>query len=215
MTRRTAILAAAGLLLAGAAASARGGDEPSEILDRLRKKYDGVKDAAVTFTQQVTFGATQSEASFGGTLLLRKGGKYRVETDQETIVTDGASIWSYNKSTHQLFIDRYRDDPLAVSPDKVLVDVAGRYTASLVGTEGEGKEALTVLKLIPRERKARIRWMKVWVDTDAWLLRRVQVFDLGENLTTYSVRDARLNAGVPDSAFTFPTPAGADVIDLR
>ena len=213
MLRRSAIFLAGSLI--GVAAAFAGGDEPSAIIERLQKKYDGVKDASVTFSEEVTFGATQSRASFAGTLLLRKGGKYRVETGQETIVTDGASIWSYNKSTHQLFIDKYHDDPLAVSPDKVLVNVSGRYSAATVGTEGEGKAALTVLKLIPKERKSRIRWMKVWVDTDEWLLRKVQLFDLGENLTTYAVNAARLNAGVPDSAFTFPTPAGADVIDLR
>ncbi|MGA2623595.1 MAG: outer membrane lipoprotein chaperone LolA [Bacteroidota bacterium] len=203
-------------------AFARGDDDPNEILSRLQKKYDKIQDATASFTQDVTFGVTKNEQSFKGTLWMKKGNKYHIEVEDQTIVTDGKSVWSYSKNTNQVLIDTYHDDPRSFSPDKVLVNVPQQYSATVLSKEGVSGGETIVLKLIPKERSSHsgesstnLQWMKVWVDRDEWLMKKIQILDVSDNLTTYVIEDLKLNTGLADDQFQYQIPRGAEVIDLR
>ncbi len=192
-----------------------GGDDAESLVSKIQKKYDSAKNATITFTESIQFGATKIEQNFRGTLVVRKGNKYRVEMERQTVVTDGKSIWSFNKTTNQLFVDRYEEDPRTISPDKVLVSLPDRYTPAILGKEILGKKETTIVKLLPREEDSHIRGIKVWVDTDQWIMRKVQVVDASDNQYTYTADETTFDTGVPDSLFSFSPPPGASVIDLR
>jgi chaperone LolA len=190
-------------------------DDASVILSKLEKKYDSIRDASVEFTQNVRFGVTQTEQTFSGKLFMKKGNKYRIELEQQTIVTDGKSVWTYSKLNNQVLIDTYKDDPKSFSPDKVLTNVPDNYNATLLGKEKIQKYETVILKLVPKLEKSNIKWMKIWVDQDEWLMRKIQIQDISDNLTTYSVDSIRLNAALSDSQFQFQAPPNVEVIDLR
>lgn len=212
MERRTRWPAAL-LLIASAAASASG--DAGDILARVQEKYDSIRDASLTFTRHVVFGVTQTEHTFSGTLDIKKGNKYRIELDDQTIVTDGVSAWTYSRLNNQVFIDRYKEDSLSFSPDRILVNAPENYAATLLGKAAMGKREVSVLKLVPKSPKSNIKWLKLWVDEDDWLMRRIQLLDIADNRTTYEIGNMKLNAGIPDSAFQFKPPPGAEVIDVR
>lgn len=191
------------------------GEDAKSLLSKIEKKYDGIRDVRISFTQHVRFGVTQSEQTFSGTMLMKKGNKYHIELEDQTIVTDGKSVWSYAKSNKQVIIDKYKEDPGSFSPDKILVNVPEHYTPSLFGNETISGKETSVLKLIPIDTKSNLQWMKVWVDHDDWLMRKIQLLDISDNLTTYSIDRIRMNEGVNDSLFIFETPAHVEVIDLR
>ncbi len=56
--------------------------------------------------------------------------------------------------------------------------------------------------------------MKVWVEGDD-VMRKIQVLDISDNVTTYTVSKITFDSGISDSTFTFDAPAGVEVIDLR
>ena len=56
--------------------------------------------------------------------------------------------------------------------------------------------------------------MKVWVD-DERLMKKIQVLDISDNLTTYYVEAIKINTGLNDREFQFTAPSDAEVIDLR
>ena len=189
-------------------------DDAMSLLKQMEKKYDAIKDATVMFKQDVSYGVTKSEQSFKGKLFMKKGNKYRIELEDQTIVTDGKSVWSWTKSNHQVVIDAYKEDPRSFSPDKVLVNVPERYTATTLGKEKVQGNETTVLKLRPNDPKSNMQWMKVWVDDDR-MMKKIQVLDISDNTTTYVVESIKTNAGLSDAEFTFTAPQGVEVIDLR
>ena len=179
------------------------------------KKYESIRDASITFTQIVRFGVTNAEQSFTGKLLMKKEKKYRLELEQQTIVTDGKSVWSFSKLNNQILIDKYKEDPRSFTPDRVLVNVPNEYNSVMMGSEKLKDRETTIVKLIPKNTASNIKWMKVWVDTDDWLMKKIQVFDISDNLMTYFVEDLKLNSGLADSTFQFDIPPDVEVIDLR
>ncbi len=190
-------------------------NDADAVIEKLQKKYDGIRDASVTFTQHVKFGVTQSEQSFAGKLLMKKGNKYRIELEDQTIVTNGTSVWSYSKINKQVLIDKYKEDPASFSPDKVLVNVPNNYSAVMLGKEKIRDRETNILKLIPKSAKSNIQWMKVWVDDDEMLMRQIQYLDVSDNLTTYGIMAIKLNNSLKDDEFEFRIPKDVEVIDLR
>ena len=191
------------------------GDNAEEIISKLQKKYNSIKDVTIDFTQNVRFGVTKSEQTFSGKLLMKKENKYRIELEQQTIVTDGKSVWTYSKLNGQVFIDTYRNDPKSFSPDKVLTNLPANYTAATLGKEVIGGIEAVIVKLVPKSGKSNIQWMKVWVDDDEWLMKKVQVQDNSDNLTTYSIESFKSNTSLSDALFQFQPPQDVEVIDLR
>jgi chaperone LolA len=191
------------------------GDDAGTIIKKLQKKYDGIRDASVTFSQHVQFGVTKSEQTFSGKFSMKKGNKYRIEMDQQTIITDGKSVWSFNKINNQVLIDKYKEDPKSFSPDKVLVNVPGNYNSVLLGIEKSGEQEVSILKLTPKNEKLNLKWMKIWVDNDDWLMKKIQILDISDNLMTYTLNEIKINPDIPDSAFQFVVPDSINVIDLR
>ena len=57
--------------------------------------------------------------------------------------------------------------------------------------------------------------VKISVEENGWMVRKIVILDVNETETTYSVKDIKLNTNIKEKTFTFETPAGAEVVDLR
>ncbi len=190
------------------------GDDAEKIISHLQKKYDGMKDATISFTQKVQFNFTKKEQTFSGKITMKRGNKYRIEVGEQTIVTDGKTVWTYSKPNKQVLVNMYQEDEETLTPDKIMTALPKEYKSEIVGEEKIGKFKTTILKLQPKESST-IKSMKVWVDESEWLMRQIQIQDVSDNLSTYMIDEIKMNTGVADSYFKFDAPKGVEVIDMR
>lgn len=186
-----------------------------EVLEQVRKKYDTVNDAELRFAQTVRFSLSKVEQRLEGTLLMKKGNKYRVETDDMTVVTDGETVWSYSRINNQVLIDRFKMDERAFSPERILMAAPADFSASLVGREKVGKIETVALKLVPVTDQSFLSVLKLWVGEGDHLIRKVEMVDANGKETTYVVTEIRINTGVTDGRFTYRIPEGVESVDLR
>ena len=199
------------LVVRGAPAS----DDPQEILENVRKKYDSIRDAELRFTQRTRFPQSTLEQRAKGTLYLKKEHKYRIETDDQTVVTDGETVWSYSVPNRQVLIDRFKPSDRSFSPERILGGATDDYAANVLGREKSGNTECIVLKLIPRGEGSLMTSLRLWVDPSEWLVRMAELTDVNGKVTTYTVSDIKLNPGLSDSRFVLQIPEGAEVVDMR
>jgi outer membrane lipoprotein carrier protein len=186
-----------------------------EITERLQKRYDALQDATARFTQHVKFGFSKIEQNFSGTFRMKRPNKYRIETEYQTLVTDGATVWSYSPVNKQVLIDRYKETPESFAPEQFLLNLPSNYYASLVQQEKKTEATWITLKLVPKDDQSFIKSMKVWVEEGSWMVRRVEMLDVNDTEKTYNVEEIKMNVGLKDGTFTFAAPAGTEVVDLR
>ncbi len=186
-----------------------------EVLEKVRKHYETVKDAELRFTEKVRFPMAKIEQQISGTLFVKKNNKYRVELDDRVIVTDGQTLWSYSASNNQVIIDRFKQDEKSLTPEKILVGTPENFTATLVGEEMLAGSETTILKLVPKDEQSFIHSLRLWIDEKEWMIRQVEIVDVSEKQTTYAVLELRTNTGLQDSRFVYRIPEGVDVVDLR
>jgi chaperone LolA len=186
-----------------------------EIIESLRKKYASIDDAVVKFEQTVKYGVSKFEQSFSGTFYFKKKNKYRIETDQQIVVTDGVTSWLYSKVNNQVIIDKYREDKDISSPEKFLLSISDEYIPVILRTERNEGKRIYILKLTPRDENSSIESAKIWIIEGDLQITRVEITDISGTVTTYSVKSIKINSGVEDSIFKFSIPSGVKVVDLR
>jgi chaperone LolA len=186
-----------------------------EIIESLRKKYASIDDAVVKFEQTVKYGVSKFEQSFSGTFYFKKKNKYRIETDQQIVVTDGVTSWLYSKVNNQVIIDKYREDKDISSPEKFLLSISDEYIPVILRTERNEGKKVYILKLTPRDENSSIESAKIWIVEGDLQITRVEIIDISGTVTTYSVKSIKINSGVEDSIFKFSIPSGVKVVDLR
>jgi chaperone LolA len=186
--------------------------DAQEIIKNVQSKYNSIKDAQASYSQSVKYssGSTQSSA---GTIYIQKEDKYRIESKNEVIVTDGVTSWSYSKKKKQVVIDNYKNDGNTFSPNKFLFNYPENFYSDLDGTETVSGEECYVLKLSPRH-KGSVKSAKIWVDKEQNLIKKITI-NSSESSTTYSLKKITLDAGLSSSKFSFSPPEGVEVIDLR
>jgi len=186
--------------------------DAQEIIKNVQSKYNSIKDAQATFSQFVKYssGSTQSSS---GTIYIQKEDKYRIESKNEVIVTDGVTSWSYSKKKKQVVIDNYKNDGNTFSPNKFLFNYPENFYSDLDGTETVSGSECYLLKLSPRH-KGSVKSAKIWVDKEENLIRKITI-NSSESSTTYTLKKITLDAGLSSSKFSFSPPEGVEVIDLR
>ncbi|MFH0990989.1 MAG: outer membrane lipoprotein chaperone LolA [bacterium] len=186
-----------------------------QITERMQKRYDALQDATAKFQQHVKFGFSNIEQDFSGVLMMKRPNNYRVESEHQTIVTDGKTVWSYSPVNKQVLIDTYKENQNSLSPENFLLNLPSNFYATLLGAEAINREKVYTLKLVPKDDRSFIKSLKVWVEDGVWTVRKVIVLDVNDTETTYTVADLKQNIGLSASTFSFKPPQGTEVVDLR
>ena len=186
--------------------------DAQEIIGKVQSNYKAIKDAKAGFSQSVKPKSGKS-ISASGTIYIQKEKKYRIETKDQILVTDGVTSWSYSAKKKQVVIDNYKEGGNTFSPNKYLFDYPENFYSDLEGDENVSGKECFLLKLSPRN-KGTVKSAKIWVDKEEYLIRKIYIVT-SESSTTYTLKNIVLDAGVSSSKFTFSTPDGVEEIDLR
>jgi len=190
-------------------------ESAQNIIEKISKKYETIIDATLEFSQTIRLGIMKREQSFEGTLTMKREKKYRIELEQQTIVTNGITVWSYSKPNQQVLIDSVKDDPKNFTPEKILLHAPENYYSTLLKKEQLDGKQMNVVKLTPKDDRSFISTMKLWIDATDSLIKKAEITDVNENFTQYIVKKISLNKNINDSTFTFSIPENIEVIDLR
>lgn len=212
--KQTMILGGA-LLLAAGAATAIAGEDANEIVGKVRKNYEGIKTLQVDFVQTIYWALAEEKQTFTGRLFLAGERKYRVESDAQTIVTDGTTLWTFSKNRNQLIINQLAQSKENPLPRDLLLQYTKDFRASYKGETEIGGTPCYVIEFSPRESESFITRTKIWVMKHSMLVARIEQEDINENITRYDLSNFSINPPLPNSLFSFQTPASAEVVDLR
>lgn len=186
-----------------------------DVAEYVQQRYQTMDDVVAKFRQHVKFNFSRIEQTFDGTLTMKKPNKYRVESEHQTLVTNGSVVWSYSPVNKQVLVDKFKENQNTLSPEKFLLNLPTQYYPTLLGKEKFESMDAVVLKLVPKDDQSFIKSVKMWVQERTWLVRKVLVVDVNETETEYTVKDLKFNTHVNEALFSFTPPAGTEVVDLR
>src|ERR1700761_4387368 len=88
------------------------------ILNGVSEKYKSFTSVKAEFTIKTEDGTGKTTDNQAGTLYV-KGNKFKLELNNQQIVCDNVTIWTYLKDANELQINTYEPDENTISPSQI------------------------------------------------------------------------------------------------
>lgn len=176
-----------------------------DLLKSVQENFKGIKDLSAEIVQTVN-----SENPKTGKLFFKKPESYRLEISTQIIMTDGKTIWNYNKSQNKVIVDNYQktEDNL-LSINYLLFEVPKKSNLS---SSSEGNLNKLILK--PKDVSFPYVIVELWIDSDK-LIKKVKAIDNSGTSYEVAFSSYKINQNLKKELFSFNAPEGTKVIDIR
>ncbi len=210
MTRRI-LCALLPLLFAGTASA-----QPAVTLSEVQEAYQSTAGLQASFTQVMTSDLGGDSTQVEGTVLL-SGNKYRVQTPQQTVITDGTTTWIHTPADSQVVINDAAEEGSTVTPETFLTASADRYRIESSTSTTRLNTPHEKLTVVATDESARFKEARLWVRRSDSLVTRMRATDRNGSILDLRLHDLTVNPAAlrEKTPFTFSPPEGAEVIDLR
>jgi outer membrane lipoprotein-sorting protein len=203
MMNKTLVRIFISILLLAVSVSAQ--DKGRDLLGAVQKKYNSLHDFSAGFKQVLN-----DKTSLAGKVYYAKGNKYKMELINSTIISDGITIWNYNKKQKKVVINNASESEQNFSIDNILNDYPSKSAVTL-----EKEDNLDVLVLIPlKDKYLNFKKASITIKPD-FLIERVLIENVSAGNSVLRFSDYKLDQNLSDSMFSFSPPEGTTVIDLR
>ena len=185
----------------------------SDILNKVQNKFRAINNFSATFSQIYKQTQEQSGTKVTGKILYEKKNKFNIELNAISIISDGESIWNYNKKSNRVVISNHEKDPSSFSLEMFIFDYPPMCDTKLILDENV-KNGEELLELIPKDKKLQFKIIRILVNYDG-MISRLEVTDNMDIKYIFQFNNIKYNQDIPDSKFTFSPPKGIKIIDLR
>lgn len=188
----------------------------NKIIKNVQNNYDKMSNLTATFKQVEFFRLTGTQTETTGKIYIYEGTMYRFESEDQTVVTDGKTVWTYNAMSNQLLIDHVRENSGALLPRDLLFKYPKNYLATLLAEEKIGGKTIYILRLDPRENvHGYIKNIKLWVEDKTWLIHKIETTDLNDNRSLFEIENQDSKTKLSPQLFSFKAGDDVEVVDMR
>lgn len=202
--------------LTGVASFAQNDPKAKEELDAMSAKYKKIPSYSADITSALVNEVDGINEEFGGKITV-KGEMYKLEMDDQVVINNGATVWTYLPDANEVNIDTYNPDEDEISPSKIYDAYKKGYKYLYVGEEKVNGTPVSVIDLVPNDKDAQFFKIKLFIAKNDKSLKNWIMFDKSGNQYKYSIKNFKSDLSLKDSTFSFDATQypGVDVIDLR
>jgi outer membrane lipoprotein carrier protein len=191
--------------------------DAKKILDAVSAKFKTFKSPQATFTYKVENAQGKALSTKKGSVKM-KGNKYRVSMDGLDIMSDGKTIWNYDKSAKEVTVNSADANASAMTPQKLFTNFYDKdFFYKLNGERKEGGKTVQEIELTPADKTRPYHKVYVLVDKNAKTIYSAKFLEKSGGRYSYTITGLQSSAGIADSDFVFNKAKypGVEVIDLR
>jgi len=189
--------------------------EAKKILDAVSTKFKTYKSVVAGFALKIENGAGKVMGSKTGTVYM-KGTKYRISVAGQEIFSDGSNIWTYEKSSNEVTINKIDPTANTLTPQKLFTNFYDKdFLYKLNGTVKEGGKTAQEIELTPIDKSKPFHKVLLYIEKSN--IVATKVYEKNGNRYTYSVNNMKTGTVVGDDTFIFDAKKypGVEVVDLR
>jgi outer membrane lipoprotein carrier protein len=204
------------MCLTGASAIAQYDPNALKVLDAMSAKYKTIPSYSADITSSLINETDGINENFSGKISVL-GEMYKLELDEQIVINNGTTVWTYLPDVNEVNIDNYAPDEDEISPSKIYDAYKKGYKYVLVGEESTDGALCSVVDLIPNQKDAQFFKIKLFIAKNDNSLKSWTMFDKSGNKYKYSIKSFKSKINVTNKDFTFDESKypGVEVIDLR
>lgn len=175
------------------------------LFKELTTKYGNIKSISASFNNE--------ERGLNGILIAAKGNKYKLTTSQMDLVSNGSTIWNYQKSENKVIINNMNSFDTRSSLDVIFFRFIQDYKPVSISKNDFGY----TLELENKSKKSDynlVDKLLLWIDGKTLDIFKLQLIS-ETTVETWGVVNLKINPKTTNKTFSFTIPKDAEVIDLR
>lgn len=187
-----------------------------EILEAMSSKYKSFTSFEANITSSMTNETEGIKEEFKGKITV-KTGKFRLVMDDQEIINNGTTVWTYLPAAKEVNIDNYDPDADEINPSKIYDLYKKGFKYLYLEDQTENGVACEVVDLVPEKKDAQYFKIRMNIGKKDRSIQSWTMFDRSGNRYKYTITKFVPNVPVADSFFTFDPKKypGVEIIDLR
>jgi outer membrane lipoprotein-sorting protein len=139
-----------------------------------------------------------------------KGEKFRLEIPGNVIVSDGKTLWNFNKDSKELTIKNYNpndDKNETITPNNFFTIYENGYKYKYDKKENVGKISCDAINLYPaiKPEKKKFHTIKLYIDNKKNQIVQAKVLMKNGEVYVYTVKKFTPNLPIADNVFVYDT----------
>ena len=185
-------------------------------LEAMSKKYKAFTSFEANITSSMTNEVEGIKEEFKGKITV-KGDKFRLVMDEQEIINNGTTVWTYLPAAKEVNIDNYDPNSEDINPSKIYEIYKKGYKYLHLGDKTEGGVACEEIDLVPEKKDPQFFKIKMLIVKKDKSIQSWTMFDKSGNKYKYTISKFAPNVNVADAMFTFDPKKypGVEIIDLR
>ncbi|HMQ01080.1 MAG TPA: outer membrane lipoprotein carrier protein LolA [Cyclobacteriaceae bacterium] len=187
-----------------------------EVLEAMSKRYKAIPAFTASIKSTLLNEVENIKEESTGEISV-KGQKYFLTMDDQVIINDGKTVWTYLSAANEVNIDNYYADEDEISPTKIYDAYKKGHKYLYIGEATEAGTACHVVDLSPEKRDAQFFRIRLNISKKDNNLVSWTMYDKTGNKYTYLITKFNPNAKLDDNFFSFDPKKypGVEIIDLR
>lgn len=188
-----------------------------EILEGMSKKYQQITAFKADIVYSLVNETEGVNDNFKGNVIV-KGDKYKLIMDEQEIVNNGETVWTYLPDVNEVTIDNYNPETAYINPTKILNAYKKGFKYLYLNDVSEDGNTYQLVDLVPENAKdSQYFKIRLEVNKGDQMLKSWTMFDKSGNRYVYNVENFSSDINPDDSLFTFDPSKYKDIeiIDLR
>ena len=185
--------------------------DAKKILDAVSSKFKTFKTVQGKFSLKIENAVGKVLGIKSGTVAM-KGSKYRISVTGQEIFSDGSNIWTLDKASKEVTINKIDPSANSLTPQKLFTNFYDKdFLYKLNGTT----KSVSEIELTPIDKTKPFFKILLYVDKNS--ISTTKLFEKTGNRYTYSTTSLTPNGNLPDATFVFDSKKypGVEVVDLR
>jgi outer membrane lipoprotein carrier protein len=184
--------------------------EPEDLVVKIQKAYEGVKDISGSFTQKSQIKDLKRTDNYKGRFYIKPPNlkwEYAGENPQVIYVYQD-QVMIFMKKENQVFRSKFDRAKYGQAPLALLAGFGEIRKEFDVIFEAEDK-----LTLVPKNPMGNIDQIEIKASESGFPIKSLAIIDNRKNRVFIILSDVKLNSGLKDSLFIFSPPKNAAILD--
>lgn len=181
-----------------------------DIIDKMQKKFDKIDNLKSKFSQTIYSNQSIKSLHFEGDFYYKKENSFRINLPNREIISDGKSVWNYDKKGRKVVISEADFEEASFSLKEIIYTYPKKCDLSLLDSES-GKY---YIKAIPNDFELNFKEVYLTIN-NKYLLSKVEIVDFNNMKFIFELFSIKLNQNIDDKLFQFLPVEEVEIIDLR
>lgn len=187
------------------------------ILDDIKAKYQAYGTLDIQFSLSIS---VDGEVDVQTGSIVQQDERFRLETKEQMMISDGKTIWFYLKNRNEVQINNTDPDDADnfMSPNNLLrIYESNQFVYALMGETREKGRLVQAIEFKPREERDDLTKMRMIVDKKNKEIVRIKAFTRDGAQYTIEMKSVKKAASTSSKVFSFDKAKypGVTVEDLR